>query len=212
MAVFLGSVASGKTTSHVAATAVSAAAAAPLSHAAFACIYGLCDGTPKIAGLAVCAGLVLAFSAAIHFCCTQHDRPKYRVPFFPYLPAASLLLNCFLMASLPARAYWQLAVFFGIMIVFYLLYSIHAATRFEQEAPSTGGVEVGAKAVDLEHGPGDAAAMSESAHRGQEGLGAVSIKHTDSIIERINTAPASPRQSVLGRRSGGVTRLPPPTL
>jgi APA family basic amino acid/polyamine antiporter len=80
-------------------------------------------------GLGVCAGLCLAFSAAIHFTCTQHDRPSYRVPLFPYIPAASLLLNCFLMASLPARAYWQLGVFLALMLVFYLLYSVHAGNR-----------------------------------------------------------------------------------
>lgn len=49
---------------------------------------------------------MLALCVAIQFACTQHDRPSYRVPLFPYVPAASLLLNSFLMASLPARAYW----------------------------------------------------------------------------------------------------------
>lgn len=49
-----------------------------------------------------------------------------RVPLFPYAPAASLLLNCFLMASLPAQAYWQLGLFFAIVSIFYVLYSIHA--------------------------------------------------------------------------------------
>jgi hypothetical protein len=189
--------------------------AASWCRAAFACIYGLCHDTPKTVGLSVCAGLALAFAVAIHFGCTQHDRPSYRVPFFPYIPAASLLLNCFLMASLSARAYWQLALFFGIMTAFYLLYSIHAANRFEQEAPTTD-LAVGAKAIDLEHGPGDAAAVSDiDAAHGRAGLGApsaASFNRTGSIIERINTAPTSPRKSVLGRRSGGVTRLPPPTL
>lgn len=74
--------------------------------AAFACIYALCSGTPKVIGLAITGGLVLALCVAIQFACTQHDRPSYRVPLFPYVPAASLLLNSFLMASLPARAYW----------------------------------------------------------------------------------------------------------
>jgi APA family basic amino acid/polyamine antiporter len=55
------------------------------------------------------------------------------VPLFPYIPAASLLLNCFLMASLPARAYWQLGVFLALMLVFYLLYSVHAGNRYACE-------------------------------------------------------------------------------
>jgi hypothetical protein len=74
--------------------------------AAFACIYGLTSGPPKYTGLGITGGLVLVFCVLIQFTCTQHDRPSYRLPLFPYVPAASLLLNSFLMASLPARAYW----------------------------------------------------------------------------------------------------------
>jgi hypothetical protein len=194
--------------------------------AAFACVYGLTEfgGTPKIIGLAVTAALAIAFAVAIQFTCKQHDRPSYRVPAFPYIPAASLLLNSFLMASLPARAYWQLGLFFGIMVIFYLLYSVHAGNRFDQESASVraGGVPIGSKAVDIEggvpvEGVGPAASKDTAAapHAPEPlhppGAGA-SFGRQVSLIERINTAPASPRASVLGRRSGGVTRLPPPTL
>jgi hypothetical protein len=193
--------------------------------AAFACVYGLTDfgGTSKIVGLAITAALAIAFAVAIQFTCKQHDRPDYRVPAFPYIPAASLLLNSFLMASLPARAYWQLGLFFAIMMVFYLLYSVHAGNRFDQESASVraGGVPIGSKAVDIEGGvpiDGDDFAANKdtaAAPHAPEPLhppGAASFAHQSSLIERINTAPASPRASVLGRRSGGVTRLPPPTL
>lgn len=147
--------------------------------------------------------IVLILSAAIQLLCPQHDRPKYRVPLFPYLPAASLLLNCFLMASLTAQAYWQLAIFFAVMIIFYLLYSVHAAARFEQET----GVSVGSKAVDLENpaesvkdvGVGVSPAASQD-----------SMNRNASLIDRVNTGPGS--RIVLGRRSAGITRLPPPTL
>ena len=59
----------------------------PAFAAAFACVYGLVEGTGKYIGLGICAGLCIAFSLAIHVACTQHDRPKYRVPLFPYIPA-----------------------------------------------------------------------------------------------------------------------------
>jgi hypothetical protein len=194
--------------------------------AAFACVYGLTEfgGTPKIIGLAVTAALAIAFAVAIQFTCKQHDRPSYRVPAFPYIPAASLLLNSFLMASLPARAYWQLGLFFGIMVIFYLLYSVHAGNRFDQESASVraGGVPIGSKAVDIEggvpvEGVGPAASKdTAAAPHAPEPLhppsAGASFGRQVSLIERINTAPASPRASVLGRRSGGVTRLPPPTL
>jgi hypothetical protein len=65
--------------------------------AAFACIYALYEGLPHIIGMAVTAGLALLCCIAIHMLCPQYDRPSYRAPFFPYLPAASLLLNSFLM-------------------------------------------------------------------------------------------------------------------
>lgn len=67
--------------------------------AAFACIYALYEGLPHIIGMAVTAGLVVICCIAIHVMCPQYDRPSYRAPFFPYLPAASLLLNSFLMVS-----------------------------------------------------------------------------------------------------------------
>lgn len=70
-----------------------------LLHAAFACVYALTEGLPHTVGMAVCAGLALITCILIHVTCPQYDRPDYRVPFFPYLPAASLLLNCFLMVS-----------------------------------------------------------------------------------------------------------------
>jgi hypothetical protein len=89
-------------------------------------VFGLVEGTGLIAGMAVSAGIVLIASIVLHLCCHQHNRPSYRVPFFPYAPAASLLLNCFLMASLPAQAYWQLGVFFLLVSLFYVFYSIHA--------------------------------------------------------------------------------------
>lgn len=76
---------------------------------------------------------MLVACIVMHLGCHQYSRPSYRAPFFPYLPAASLLLNCFLMASLPWAAYMQLAIFFGVVIAFYTLYSIHAATTFDQK-------------------------------------------------------------------------------
>jgi hypothetical protein len=67
--------------------------------AAFACIYGMYNGMPYVIGIAVTGGLSVLCCIAIHVMCPQYDRPSYRVPFFPYLPGASLLLNSFLMVS-----------------------------------------------------------------------------------------------------------------
>lgn len=165
---------------------------------------------------------MLLLCAAIQFLCTQHDRPAYRVPLFPYLPAASLLLNCFLMASLPARAYWQLGIFWGLMLVFYLLYSVHAANRFEDELstmPSTtqdmAAVGKAVDIVNMEGGArGDAAAAAEHAGSFNAGTDGSHVRSGGSLIDRINSGAqgADAFARALGRRSAGITRLPPPTL
>eukprot|EP00882_Tetradesmus_deserticola_P001730 GHRQ01001859.1.p1 GENE.GHRQ01001859.1~~GHRQ01001859.1.p1 ORF type:complete len:634 (+),score=216.50 GHRQ01001859.1:64-1902(+) len=163
---------------------------------AFACIYALCEGTAFIAGLAVTAGLAILCCIAIHVVCPQYDKPSYRAPLFPYLPGASLLLNSFLMASLPAQAYWQLALFFAVMLVFYVLYSIHAAHAFEQNSLA------GCKAIDLEAAP---------AVRGPSRDDLADQSPSDVALRHMgpNSAPAEGLKQ--GLSSGGVTRLPPST-
>ena len=83
------------------------------------------------------------------------------------------------------------------------------------------GAAVGSKAVDIEGGaPGlgdDSAAGKDTAHgpagRLEPHAGA-SFTRSSSLIDRINSGavPAEAHVPVLGRRSAGVTRLPPPTL
>lgn len=79
------------------------------------------------------------------------------------------------------------------------------------------GTAMGGKGIDIEGGAptlDDSAAGKDAAAAAHapEPVRVPAFDHQGSLIERINTAPASPRASVLGRRSGGVTRLPPPTL
>jgi hypothetical protein len=106
-----------------------------------------------------------------------------------------------------------LALFFVIMSVFYVLYSIHAATRFDVErstaGPSrTGGV--GGKDVEGQVVAGGAAAAADHAADGQV------APRTSSILDKINDINSAPSGGAyalaLGRRSAGITRLPPPTL
>lgn len=160
-----------------------------LASIAFACVFALATGIGKSVGMAVCAAAVLVPCILLHFTCHQHNRPAYRVPFFPYTPAASLLLNCFLMASLPAQAYWQLGLFFGVVSIFYVLYSIHAGTAWENK-----------------QGRGVLATTVPQAHRPESLRVGSSFRENPSVIMPYR-APShlSPMQ---GRWSGGVTRLP----
>jgi hypothetical protein len=151
--------------------------------AAFACVCGLLSsGIGNIVGLSVTAGIVLLCCIAMHLTCHQYSRPSYRAPFFPYLPAASLLLNSFLMSSLPAAAYMQLAIFFGVVTVFYALYSIHSASVFDKK--SQRGI-IGSQAVGSRLG---------SAIRGP------------SIL--LPYKPPSHTAPMQGRWNGGVVLLP----
>ena len=123
-------------------------------------------------------------TVVMHLTCPQFNLPKYKIPLFPYLPVISILLNSVLMASLGAQAYIQLAVYFGVMTFLYLIYSIHAASHFEKVSGLVTPDLEGQKATDL------------------PGLDRVSSSVPVSFTDR----PLS------GRMSGGVHRLPPPTL
>jgi hypothetical protein len=108
----------------------------------------------------------------------------------------TLLLLLLLQASLPARAYWQLALFFAIMLVFYVFYSIHAANNLEKN-----GLQ-GQKAIDIE----------EPAVRGPSLDNLATQSPSDVALYSLGPLGGSPSALRLGRTSGGVTRLPPPTL
>jgi hypothetical protein len=157
--------------------------------AAFACVFALTTGVGQAVGLAITAAVVLGASITVHFGCHQYNRPSYRVPFFPYAPAASLLLNCFLMASLPAQAYWQLGLFFLIVTVFYVLYSIHAGTFWEKKQ----GRGVLATSVPKPHRPDSLRVMSSMR------------EHPTVLMPYRQPSHLMPMQ---GRWSGGVVRLP----
>jgi len=148
-------------------------------------VYQVCDHhstTFYIAG-GVLLGATLLMTVVMHLTCPQFNLPKYKIPLFPYLPVASILLNAVLMASLGAQAYIQLAVYFGVMTFLYLIYSIHAASHFEKVS--------GLVTPDLE---------------GQKATDLPSLDRTSSVPVSFIDRPLS------GRLSGAIRRLPPPTL
>jgi hypothetical protein len=130
-------------------------------------------------------GLTFLMAVVLHLTCPQFNLPKYKIPLFPYLPVASILLNSILMASLGLQAYIQLAIFFAVMTFMYLIYSVHAATHFEKVSGLvTPDVERQSKSLDT----------------------SLAVDRTDSMPVSFTDRPLS------GRWSGGVRRLPPPTL
>jgi len=66
-------------------------------------------------GMVVCAAVGIASMVSMHLVCKQYNRPTtYGVPLFPYVPALSVGLNCFLLGQLKAAAYER----FGIWTAF----------------------------------------------------------------------------------------------
>lgn len=89
--------------------------------------------------------------------------------------------------------------------------------RFDQEVQA-GTATLGTKAVDIEGGapvPGDDSAAGKDAgpgdaHPQELPHAGAALPHSNSLIDRINSGART--STVLGRRSGGVAHLPPPTL
>ncbi len=67
---------------------------------------------------------------SMHIICRQQYTPSgFAVPLMPWLPSVSIILNTFLLGTIPATAWIQFAIFVAVMVGFYALYSVHAATH-----------------------------------------------------------------------------------
>ncbi|BDA47291.1 Cationic amino acid transporter 1 [Coccomyxa sp. Obi] len=82
--------------------------------------------------LPMCIFLISWFCATLsmHIICRQQYTPSgFAVPLMPWLPSVSIILNTFLLGTIPATAWIQFAIFVAVMVGFYALYSVHAATH-----------------------------------------------------------------------------------
>jgi hypothetical protein len=70
------------------------------------------------------------------------------------------------MSSLPAHAYMQLAIFFGVVTVFYALYSIHSASTFDGKSQRgvIGSHAVGSRLGSATRGPSVLLAYKAPSH------------------------------------------------
>ncbi|CAO2037766.1 unnamed protein product [Urochloa humidicola] len=100
--------------------------------------------TGLLAALAVAAVCtVAAFQALV----PQARAPElWGVPGMPWVPAASVFLNVFLLGSLDRPSYVRFRVFSGVVLLLYVFYSVHAS----HDAAEDGGGGGGAKVEDEE--------------------------------------------------------------
>ncbi|KAF9591418.1 hypothetical protein IFM89_004116, partial [Coptis chinensis] len=85
-------------------------------------------GTPRILLLVACT--VIAFVLLQVFRCAvpQVSKPQsWGVPLMPWIPSISIFLNVFLLGSLDGPSYLRFAFFSGLIVLVYLLYSVHAS-------------------------------------------------------------------------------------
>ncbi|CAL8464071.1 g3606 [Coccomyxa elongata] len=82
------------------------------------------------AGLAAFGASAVAATASLHAFAAQTHRPgpgSFAVPLMPWVPAASLVLNTFLLGSVSAAAWARFGVWVAGTLAVYLLYSLPAS-------------------------------------------------------------------------------------
>jgi len=83
--------------------------------------------------LAACAALAVAAVAAFQALVPQARTPElWGVPGMPWVPAASVFLNVFLLGSLDRPSYVRFAIFSASALLVYALYSVHASYDAEE--------------------------------------------------------------------------------
>lgn len=95
---------------------------------AFTSLWKLQLGRGRLWGFAICgvAAIVVTYSFAALVPQTKQPR-EWDVPFMPWIAAASIFLNVFLLGSLGKKSYLRFVIFSAVAIVFYLVYSVHAS-------------------------------------------------------------------------------------
>ncbi|MQM23157.1 hypothetical protein Taro_056220 [Colocasia esculenta] len=83
-----------------------------------------------LGGCTVCAALALQL---FQFFVRQARKPEFwGVPLMPWIPAASIFLNVFLLGSLDGPSYLRFGSFSAVAVLAYVLYSVHASFDAEE--------------------------------------------------------------------------------
>ncbi|PKI34206.1 hypothetical protein CRG98_045403 [Punica granatum] len=116
-----------------------------LTSVIFALVWQLFPpGKPKILILCVCGVVAIGILQLFHFTVPQTRKPEFwGVPLMPHVPCASIFLNVFLLGSLKGPSYARFGIFSAILVVVYVLYSVHAS--FDAEGDGS----IGQKSSDF---------------------------------------------------------------
>ncbi|OQU82900.1 hypothetical protein SORBI_3005G041300 [Sorghum bicolor] len=107
-------------------------------------------GAAKAVMLSATAAAAVAVVAAFQALVPQAREPEvWGVPGMPWVPAASVFLNVFLLGSLDRPSYARFGFFSAAVVLVYVLYSVHASYDAEEGgAAADGGAGAGDKLQD----------------------------------------------------------------
>lgn len=84
-------------------------------------------------GLPVFGGFIFTIISFFHYNVPCHSHPSgWSMPFMPWLPSLSIVLNIFLMATLKLLSFQRFAIWACLITLFYLLYGVHSTYQAEE--------------------------------------------------------------------------------
>uniref|UniRef100_A0A6M2FCU1 Cationic amino acid transporter C-terminal domain-containing protein n=1 Tax=Populus davidiana TaxID=266767 RepID=A0A6M2FCU1_9ROSI len=100
------------------------------------------QGKGKAFMLGACSVIAIAIMQLFHCLVPQARKPEFwGVPLMPWIPCVSIFLNIFLLGSLGGPSYVRFVFFSALVVLVYVLYSVHAS--FDAEAEGSFGQKNG---------------------------------------------------------------------
>ncbi|CAN1227731.1 Cationic amino acid transporter 1 [Linum grandiflorum] len=111
-----------------------------------AVLWGLESGW---VGYVVTVGIWVVATAVLAFAVPQARQPKmWGVPLVPWLPSASIMINIFLLGSIDKASFGRFGIWTALLLVYYLLFGMHATYDVAKELEEKRKVENGASKIE----------------------------------------------------------------
>ncbi|KAI8563388.1 hypothetical protein RHMOL_Rhmol03G0108000 [Rhododendron molle] len=92
------------------------------------------SGKLKAFMLGACTVIAIAVLQIFHWVVPQARKPEFwGVPLMPWIPSISIFLNIFLLGSLDGPSYARFGFFSALIVLVYVLYSVHASFDAEED-------------------------------------------------------------------------------
>lgn len=110
-------------------------------------------GKPKGFMLGACSVVALALVQLFNYMVPQARKPDFwGVPLMPWVPCFSIFLNIFLLGNIDSPSYVRFGFFSAVVVLVYVLYSVHASFDGEEEGSlCEKNVEMVKESIDIEN-------------------------------------------------------------